>query len=207
MAMESHPTEDELERFLLDQTPEEELESLETHILACNACVGRLEDLEVQIAATRVALRELQQEQTAKAAARERSWRDWLTVPKLSMVGAVAALAIGVAVVPNMMQHGAPVTETSLSAYRGAESSVLPANHRLHVHLNAHDLAQGPVTAKLVDARGSGIWETASQIRHEEVDLLVPSIKQPGSYLLQLYASTQGNPENELLREFAFEVK
>jgi hypothetical protein len=49
-------TEEALERFLLHQSRDEELEVLESHILACESCVTRLEDLEVWLAVTKLAL-------------------------------------------------------------------------------------------------------------------------------------------------------
>ena len=55
-----HPTEEALERFLLHQSQEAEIEIVETHILACESCVERLEVLETHIAATKIALAELQ---------------------------------------------------------------------------------------------------------------------------------------------------
>ena len=54
-----HPSEEALERFLLNHSPEEELESVETHILVCGYCVEQLETLETQIAAARIALQAL----------------------------------------------------------------------------------------------------------------------------------------------------
>ena len=205
--MDIHPTEDQLERFLLHQCQEHELEQVETHILACESCVVRLESLEVDITATKLALREMQREQTEKAAAREHSrWRDWLTIPKLSFAGGIAALAVGVAVIPNYVQRSSPATELSLSAYRGTESSVTPANHRVHVRLNASDLAQGSLTAKLVDSRGSEIWNGTALNHNNEVDLQIPPIRQSGVYYLRLYSPAHADADG-LLREYAFNVK
>lgn len=208
MAMESHPTEDELERFLLHQSEEEELDRLESHILACDSCVSRLEDLEMQIAATRIAIRDIQREQAEKAAARQRStWKVWLTGPRLGLASGVAVMAIGLSVAPSLIQHRDPVAEVSLSANRGAEGSVLPANHRLQVHLNARDLAEGSVVAKLVDSRGDELWQGSGAVRKGRVDLSLPSIHEQGSYFVRLYAANNANSESELLREFAVQVK
>ena len=54
-----HPAEEALERFLLHHSRQEELELLEIHILGCEACVNRLEKLEPEIAATKLALEHL----------------------------------------------------------------------------------------------------------------------------------------------------
>ena len=72
-----HPNEEALERFLLNTSPEEELEILESHILACGECVGLLKTLENEIAATRLALRQLLEvERILKSPARSQSrWK------------------------------------------------------------------------------------------------------------------------------------
>lgn len=54
-----HPSEEALERFLLDSLEGPELVQLERHILACESCVTRLEEIEVMLAATKLALRHL----------------------------------------------------------------------------------------------------------------------------------------------------
>ena len=84
-----HPTEEALEQFLLHQSREEELEVLETHILARESCVIRHEDLDVRIAATKPALNEILAQKSVKAAAKERtSWsRSWFTVRNFSLAG------------------------------------------------------------------------------------------------------------------------
>jgi hypothetical protein len=98
-----HPTEEALERFLLHQSRDEELEVLESHILACESCVTRLEDLEVWLAATKLALNEILAQKSVKATANERpSWRrSWFTVRNFSLAGTVAALALGIVIIPH----------------------------------------------------------------------------------------------------------
>ena len=204
-----HPTEEALERFLLHQSPEEELEVLETHILACESCVTRLEDLEVWLAATKLALSENLSQQSVKATANERpSWRrSWCTVRNFSLAGTAAALALGIVIIPQKIRRTVPVSEVTLSAYRGMETSVVPEGHRLHVRLKATDLAEGPVTASIVNSRDAEIWSGTTVIRHEQVEITVPPVTEAGPHFLRLYAPTQGNPQRDLLREFVFQVE
>lgn len=56
-----HPDEEALERFLLNMSPDEEREILETHVLACESCLDQLDALEIDIAATRLALSKLEE--------------------------------------------------------------------------------------------------------------------------------------------------
>jgi hypothetical protein len=203
-----HPTEDELERYVLNRSREEELETLETHILACESCVTRLEDLEFQISVTKLALQEMQKEQLAKATSTsESSWRSWFTVPKLSLTGAVAAVAVGLVVVPALLTQHAPVAQVSLSAYRGDEVSVAPAGHRLDMHLSTGDLGERSVLVSIVDIRGIELWRGRAAIHNEQVEVVVPPIKDKGAHFLRLYAPTQATQDSDLLREFAFQVQ
>jgi anti-sigma factor RsiW len=204
----AHPSEEELERFVLHQCQEQELEQVETHILACESCVTRLEDLEIQIRATKLALRNMQAEQRTKAAATEkRPWKAWLTIPKLSIAGGLAAVALGVIAVPALLQRNADLVQVSLSAYRGYERSVVPQNRRLRVHLNAGDLADGTALAAVVDSSAAEIWKGRTVIHNEQAELDMPPIMGKGAYLLRLYAPAGSGLEPNLLREFAFQVK
>ncbi len=201
-----HPTDEALERFLLNHANEEELEIVETHILACESCVTRLEDLEFLITATKLALQEVRSEQLANQAAKQKtSWKSWITVPRLSWAGGLAVVALGVAIVPQLAQRH--TTDIALSAYRGLDISTVPEGRPLHVSLNANDLGSGPVTVQLVDSRGLRLWQGSSDIQNEKVDISVPRISQVGTHFIRLYSPKSGNAEGDLLREFAFQVK
>jgi hypothetical protein len=203
-----HPTEDELERYILNRSREEELEGVETHILACESCVTRLEDLEFEISATKLALRDFQREQLAKTALpRETSWKTWFTVPKLSLTGAVAAAALGLVVAPAFLTHRAPVAQVHLSAFRGEETFTVPAGHQLDIHLNTADLAEGPVLVAVVDIPGREVWKGKATIHDEQAEVIVSPISERGAHFLRLYAPNQASPDSDLLREFAFQVQ
>lgn len=203
-----HPTEDELELFVLRQSPEQELEQIETHILVCESCVSRLEKLEFEISAMKLSLRKMQREQLVKAAAKQGSrWTMRFPVPKFSLVGAVAAVALGIIIVPAFLQRSGPVAQVSLSTYRGAEASAVPEGRRLQVHLNASDLAEGNVIVDIVDATGAEVWRGRAVIHNEQLDALVPPITARGTHFLRLYAPTDTRADSDLLREFAFHVE
>jgi hypothetical protein len=198
-----HPSEDALERFILHQCEEEELETVETHILACESCITRLESLEIQITATKLALQQLESEQRAKEMVpARRPWRNWFTVPTLSWGAGVACLALGLLVAPKFVP-----SDVTLSAYRGIESPAVPEGRPLHVHLNAADLTEGQVVVELVDGSGSEIWKGTANIRHDQAEVTLPRIAEAGPHFIRLYAPTRDNPEGDLLREFAFQVQ
>ncbi len=134
---QSHPTEETLENFLLHRMQDEELETTETHILACDSCVARLETMEIQLEATKIALADFHQETVEKnyaAAAKTPRWA-WLKLPTLSLAGAGAAVAIALAIVPQFT-----TVERSVNAVMGSEVTAIPADRPLLLHLNAKDL-------------------------------------------------------------------
>jgi hypothetical protein len=201
-----HPSEEALERFLLNTSSEEELETLETHVLACEQCVDQLETLEIQIAATRLALRKLETEQALERSVSQPSrWRGWFTIPKLSFASAVAAMAIGV------ISFSIP-RDVSITAYRGAETAIVSEGRPLHMHLNAAGLAPGSIEVELADNNGSIVWKGTSSVRrdtkdHDTVDVNLPRITKSGPHFLRLYSMPQAGTEGSLLREFALEAK
>jgi len=195
-----HPSEDALERFLLHQSPETELETLEAHVLACPSCVARLEMLETQIAATKVALRELQAEAPEKASGQKHAWKSWFRVPALSFAGAAAVVALCIAAfLP---------AQVNLSAQRGTEMAALAPEWRpLAMHLNANDLADGPVTVQVVNRQGTEIWNGTTLIRHEQAEVSIGRMTESGTYLLRLYEPARQGQTGDLLREYTFRVK
>ncbi len=198
----NHPSEDNLERFVLHQMQEEELESLESHILACDSCVARLEYLELNIAATKMALAQVHQEKVAESFAKQKSsgW-SWLKISGFSLAGTAAAVALTVSVLPNFR-----TVERDLSAYRGSETTEVPANHPLFLHLNAKDLPAEAVSVELVSEEGKAIWKGAGAIDHQKVDAHLPRISEKGNYLIRLYAADKSSAA-DLLREFSFQVQ
>lgn len=204
-----HPAEDALERYLMHRSDEQEIELVETHTLACDSCVARLEALEIQIAAMKVALQELHQQQVAKAYARSQSpWRQWLTAPRLSLAGAALALVLGIGITtPRLLNHNGAEDQVSLADYRGLESPSVRRDHALDVKLNARGLATQQLAVKLVDSTGNEIWRGNSTIHDGSAEVKVPALQASGAYFFRLYGPSTASSEGDLLREFAFKVQ
>lgn len=62
----NHPCEDALERFLMDRCFDNELAYVEMHILCCEPCVTRLEELALELAVIRRCLYRMSLSQLAK---------------------------------------------------------------------------------------------------------------------------------------------
>lgn len=200
-----HPAEDTLERYLLHRSDEQEIELVETHTLACDVCVQRLEALELNIAATKMALQEIHSENVAKAHAahtRPSSWRNWFTAPKLSLAGAALALALVVGVtIPAL--HQSPVEQVSLSDYRGQESPNVSRDHTLDMHLNGRGISEAEVNVQLVSDNGNQLWHGSAPVRDGQVEVKVPALHSTGAYFVRLYSPGS----DQALREFAFNVR
>jgi len=200
-----HPTDETLEQYLMHRMQESEVESIETHVLACDSCVTRLEDLEIHLEATKMALTQLHNETVAKnhAAAAGKSPWGWLKLPSFSLAAAGAALAVVLAVIPAFS-----TVEMTVDGVRGTESPTVPAGRPILLHLNAKDLATQPVAVEVVNGDGSEVWKGASSVDQNKVDAKLPKLKDPGNYLLRLYARSSNNSESgDLLREFSFQVR
>ena len=216
----AHPNEEALERFLLRRSDDQELEVIETHILACEGCITRLETLEAQLADLKTALVAVREEQLqAQFAPRPSFWKKWLTFQHVSWAGAAcAALAVAFVVVPGVRRpnNGALIAERSVSACaasdanlascRGVEAATLPAGTPLRLKLDTTDIPAGPVDAQVVNGNGREIWEGQTAVANQRAELKLPRIGEPGPYFLRLYAPGASS-EHELLREYRFEVK
>lgn len=197
-----HPAEEALERYLLHQSSESELETVETHFMACDNCVARLEQVEFQISATKLALQQLHLEKVAKSFARQEARRNsWLSVPKLSLAGGLAMVAVALSVLPGLHHDAKPAVDVQLTAYRGVESRVVPKDRALHLTLNASGLAGDLASVTLVDSNGVEIWkDTAAPIRNNLVTVNVPQIHSTGTHFFRLY---QPGQLSDQLREFS----
>ncbi len=201
-----HPSEDALERFLLNQSDEEELEIVETHIMACESCVTRLESLELNIAATKLAIKNKLAEQEVRvvqpvAAKSRTSWFAWLTMPRLSFAGAglaACALALTFISVPR---------DVTLVAERGNETTAVSEYVPLHLHLQARDMDPGPVTVEMVDQAGKQVWQTESAVKDQLIDVKAPRLTASGSYFIRVYTPTAGDAIGNLIREYSIKAK
>jgi hypothetical protein len=199
-----HLAEEVLERFVLQQSCESEIETVETHFLGCESCVERLEQVELYISATKLALQELHVERVAKAAAAKPARLSWFSVPRLSIAGAFAMVAIALSIAPRIAREKYPAVDVELTTYRGLESPVLPKDRNLHVRLNANGLGGAQTVVTLVDGDGSELWRREAAIRNHAVTIDVPQIHTTGNYLFRLYAT---NDAADAVREFSIDVE
>jgi hypothetical protein len=195
-----HPSRDVLERFALSRCSEEELETVETHILACESCVCALETLEVEMAAMKLALEQIaaEQPQISSAAEAKPSWRSWFTFPTLSWATA------GLAACALCLFAFLPVS-VELKAERGTHGhSVVPEWRQVRLTLLDEGLAPGLLRAEVVNQSGASVWTGTANSANGVATVHLPRMRDAGLYYARLYAA---GPEHDLLGEFRFEVK
>jgi hypothetical protein len=206
-----HPNNEALEALLLVRCSEQEQEAIETHFLACNTCIERLEILNHEIADLKRVLSQVELEPIqAEASPKRRFWENWFSIPTISWAGAAGAtIAAVLTICPHFSTPSASVAQPTasalLSAYRGIDSTRVPRNRPWTLNLDASDIPQGRVDAELVTSAGRQLWHGAALVdNHEQTHISLNQISQPGTYFVRLYVPSAG--ERELLREFRFEV-
>lgn len=197
----SHPSEDLLEKFAQRQCDDEEIELVETHILGCETCVTKLEELEDFIEAFQSGYEEFRRSSRSRPVRR-------LSFQWAVGIAAAAVLGVGLSLVPlpghSDRRASLPAAPVQLSAERGNDTVAAPAARPLQVRLTPTDLPQGKLTVEVVNAVGSSVWSGSTQVAREEAIVNLPPMTA-GSYFLRLYAGSK--EQSDLLREFAFQIK
>jgi hypothetical protein len=195
----THPSEDLLEKFARNRCSDDEVELVETHILGCEICVTRLEELDDFLDAFQPGYQELRQNRTRSARRLSFQWAFGLAT--------AAVLGIGLSFVPRLTHHEGPTflapAQLQLSAERGNEAAKAPAFRPLQLRLSATDLPQRILSVEVVNAVGSAVWNGSTQVAHDEATVNLPAMPA-GAYFLRLYAGSKDR--SELLREFAFQI-
>ena len=200
-----HPTNDVLEEYLLGSLPEHDLEALEAHVLACDACVVRLELLDTDVSAIKLALRDLSNQDSSK-------WRPYaisvwnrLSPPPLAWATIAASLVL-CASLPRIAQHRAARPEVALHAYRGSEVTVVPIHQSAILAADAIGLPSDKFSVQVVNPDGREIWTGWTSVRNNRANVALPALNA-GTYLLRFYGRVSSSTNAALLREFAFEVR
>jgi hypothetical protein len=213
-----HVSEKLLERYLAHQGSESEVEVVETHLLICDSCRGRLDELEDYRSAMRQGFALLaSQPQQSKAPGWfrglpawsfpswswnfRRSWprwspKSWLLIPAAATLALAAFLVVG------------PV-DVSLTSERGGETPGVsaPKGRNLQLHLDSSGLPDGQVSVEIVDSNGNAITEQQTLANSNHATIGVAPLTG-GVYYARIYSSKGGHLDSDrLLREFAFQVR
>lgn len=201
----NHPAEEAFERYVLNQSSESEVEALETHYLACENCVTRLEQVDLQIRGFKSALQDFHLEKTARAVAKQQSKAtSWWSLAGLSSAAVLTLTAAAMlSFSPSNHQRVSPPAVV-LTAYRGLESQILPKDRELHLTLNTEGLDQHTAEVSLLDSNGVELWRQCARIQNSVIAIDIPPIHTTGTHFVRLFS---GVGTVDPLREYSINVQ
>jgi hypothetical protein len=192
-----HESEDRLELYALHRLPDSEVERVENHLLICDGCRDRLEEVSAFAFSMRQTLRD---EPVIESRYR---WFAWLR-PQLALGAAFAVMVLAVAVYRiSADAHVVPVASLQLTAVRGSDVETVVRAREL-------DLAftDAPASSRLdlVDADNVTVWTGTLRPVAERGEARIAQAKiaqvlSPGEYFARVYTGA-GQP----LHEYQFEV-
>ena len=193
----SHPDEDDLEEFVFGRLDGVELDRLEEHLLACEACRRQLTETENFVASTRAATRKMLGAPPPTPIARR------FSAPALALAGAFAVvlMAMGFSVIPLFRT---PQSVELLVAQRGATQVQTSAGRPLDLRLDANGLSAQWL--EIVDARGMRLQSVPVSVANGLVNHRAPPLPQ-GQIWIRLYAQPSPQPQTVPLREFSLRVQ
>lgn len=200
-----HISDDALERYAYGRLPDELITPLEEHLLICEACQARLEQLEQFIHIGMVAAQEVRSEQTARRS-RARSWWDsWLSpVPKQVWAGAFAAVVLAAVIIPFTGFAPGSVDEAQLVASRDSGDLPRVRAGNVAVKIDTAELNRGSAyLVQLVDLTGKEIWKGSLQATGGPVRVAVGERLSRDQYLIRLYENGDPAP----IKEYGLMVK
>ena len=193
----SHPDEDDLEEFVFGRLDGVELDRIEEHLLACEACRRQLTETENFVASTRAAARKMLGAPAPTPRARRFSAPAWA----LAGACAVVVLAISFSLVPRFR---APRSVDLLVAERGATLATAPSQRPLDLRLDAAGLSAQWL--EIVDAQGLRLQGVPISVANGLVLHRAPPLPQ-GQVWIRLYAEPSPQPQTVPLREFSLRVQ
>ena len=191
-----HRADEELELYALGRLPATLEAEVEEHLLVCDVCQERLNDLEAYALAMRQAIAAAPDAPAAKPRAAWLAFARLSPIPVLSWAGMLALILIGAALYFRPAPDVPPLAAIQLTALRGDNiASVEPA---LETDLTFSDAPAAPaLRAEVVDAAGGAVWSGAFPANTRKIQLT--KRLAPGRYFVRLY-----DPAGQLLHEYAF---
>ena len=189
-----HVSEEDLERYSMNQLAEPELGEVEMHLLVCVECQDRVTESDRFVRSMRVAGSKLR---------REPVWRLW---PAWWRPALAVAFAVGLLIVAGVhlgSRNAAPALAV-LQASRGPmpAHSQVPAGRPVQLQMDLTDLAAFPAyRVEVVDSSGRRLWQGPAEIQNGRAAVNVPKPLAKGRYYIRLYSLS-----SELLREYGLEA-
>ena len=193
--IQRHLDAENLERYSMGSSSQEEAALIEEHLLTCECCQDRLRESDDYVLAMR---RASEQRRQYERTATRREWRFPSWFPVLAAVACCILLAV---IALRFVPSPGPAVAISLSALRsnGAGSGA-PAGRELTLHPDLTGLAENPTyRLEIVDGTGHPVREGTFVRAQNEIK--VPGLGA-GLYFVRVYL-----PSGELLREYGLEIR
>lgn len=192
-----HEPDDQLELYALDRLPEDAMERVEEHVLICDHCRTRLDDIGEFAYTMRQSLLAAQTDRIPSAPGWFAGWH-----LKAVLGGALAFALLCVVVFAyrsRQLPSLVPVASLTLSAVRG-ESAVADPSREYDLILRAASGAN--LAVDVVDAGGKVVWSGTAAAHSDGVRARVTKPLQPGSYFVRLKSAS-----GELVHEYGLDIR
>lgn len=207
----THPSDHALEQYALGRLPEDELASLEEHLLVCPGCQDRLAETDAFIRAARQAAHNFMMLPPSRWQLIRARLERWMENPTPLWAAAAAAVLALAFLIPRFLWapagRQAPALTVVLQSVRGPEplgATRAPAARPLRLRWDMSGLNNAACCRlELADAAGRPVARHQIHGATEPLEWRVPPLA-PGRYWLRLYALAPGA---ELLREFGLQVQ
>ena len=208
MTLNQHMLEETLEALVMGRLQAVDSDLVEDHLLVCEKCRRRFEEIESFVRATKSAAA-LIRDGVSKSAGNpgflQRLRLSFAARPVLAGAGALALAAL--ITVPILRKTPVTYREIALATVRGAEFA-RPASSQERIRLNL-DLRELPpiqtVHLVIVDASGAHVYRTNVDARNaQSIRVNIPVLLPSGGYWVRLVAPGEGGA---LLREYSLTVQ
>jgi hypothetical protein len=191
--IQRHMEAEDLERYSVGNSSEDESEPLEEHLLTCDDCRERLRETDDYLVALRTTASQLRRDE--KFAAR----REWKFPAWFPALAAVACLLL-VMFAFRFERPAEPVVAVSLTALRSNGSGGAPAGRELMLYPDLTGLTDSSsYRLEIVDQTGRPVRQgTLVRAQH---GIRIPRLGA-GLYFVRVYL-----PSGELLREYGLQIQ
>lgn len=202
MESDFHGTEDQLELYAQGRLPEADLPVIEEHLMICNTCREKLDE----IGDFALGMREALGTQAVPQTAYQTGWMGWglaslFRRPAFSMALAFVALLVVVGVFSNGRTKFAPSASLQLTAMRGEMPSTVPARE-LDLTLSDGPREGGPFRIEVLNATGGSVWAGLAESGPAGVEFKLTQRLAQGDYFVRLYSVS-----GKMLREYGFRIR
>jgi hypothetical protein len=196
-----HVSEELLERYSLQQLPEEQLAPVEEHLLVCELCQRTLTEVDDYVGAMKIAARQVTEENMPARRLQAAPRRPLQWILPLSSGVLIASLLIFVYVGKPQTQ---PPSEVTLTATRGASPfniSQAAAHSMLTIKVDAGDVSTGPLRLELVNEQGKTVWLGSGTKSQGPITVKIVRPLDAGLYWFRLYES------DRLRQEYGLQIR